>query len=104
MRAAVFQALEEAGVTLSLVEGALQVEAEADPPAVVVALLQVAKRELTALLLAERAPALWSKDDLRAFFTERAGVFEFDCGLTRAQAEAEALGECVHLYTGRRIG
>jgi len=37
----------------------------------------------------------WSGDDWRAFFDERAGIAEFDGGLPRGQAEADAFTSCV---------
>lgn len=100
----VFRALAEAGIALSLVDGKLEVEGDEEPPPALWALLRLAKRELTALLLAERAPAMWSPDDWHAHYSERARTLEHDCGLTRAQAETTALVECLHLYAGRRIG
>jgi hypothetical protein len=36
----------------------------------------------------------WSADDWQAFFDERAGITEFDGGLSRAEAEAQALACC----------
>jgi hypothetical protein len=98
----VLDALAGAGIALALVDGELIVECAAEPPPVLRELLRLAKRELTALLLAERAPAMWDKHDWRAHFAERAATLEVDCGLKRAQAETEALHECLHLYAGRR--
>src|SRR5204863_7315168 len=37
----------------------------------------------------------WSAGDWRAFFDERAEIAEFDGGLSRAEAEAQAFGCCV---------
>jgi hypothetical protein len=37
----------------------------------------------------------WSDEDWRAFFDERAGIAEFDGGLSRAEAEAQAFACCV---------
>ncbi len=39
------------------------------------------------------APSASDLDDVRAAFDERAGVLEFDCGLSRAEAETKAYGE-----------
>jgi hypothetical protein len=102
MSAALFKTLEEAGVSLSLVEGKLLAESDGEPPPALWALIGLAKRELTALLLAERAPAMWSAEDWHTHFRESARALERDCGLTRAQAETTALQDCLHLFTGRR--
>lgn len=37
----------------------------------------------------------WVAEDWQAFFDERAGVLEYDCGLRRPAAEAEAFQDCV---------
>ncbi|MFT7569462.1 MAG: hypothetical protein ACI9JL_000481 [Paracoccaceae bacterium] len=37
----------------------------------------------------------WSQEDWQAFFEERAGIAEHDGGLSRADAEAQALACCV---------
>ena len=55
----------------------------------------------------------WSSADWRAFFDERAGIAEFDGGLSRPEAEAGAFADCVtewlnrnpmHSPTGRCFG
>lgn len=98
----VFRALAEAGIALSLVDGRLHAESDEEPPPALRELIRLAKRELTELLLAERAPAMWRPEDWHAHFAECAAALEHDCGLTRAQAETTALQDCLHLFTGRR--
>ena len=43
----------------------------------------------------------WSAEDWRAFFDERAGIAEFDGGLSRAEAEASAFAHCVAEWLNR---
>jgi hypothetical protein len=43
----------------------------------------------------------WSGKDWQAFFDERAGIAEFDGGLSRAQAEAQAFAHCVDEWLSR---
>ena len=43
----------------------------------------------------------WSGEDWLAFFDERAGVAEFDGGLTRVQAEVGAYADCIAEWLGR---
>ena len=58
------------------------------PPDAVSHLLASHKTEIMALL----RPGLdgWSAQDWQAYFDERAGIVEFDGGLPRAEAEAQA--------------
>ena len=43
----------------------------------------------------------WSPQDWRAFFSERAGIAEFDSGLSRAEAETRAFACCVAEWLNR---
>lgn len=43
----------------------------------------------------------WSTQDWRAFFGERAGIAEFDGGLSRVEAEASAFMRCVAEWLNR---
>jgi hypothetical protein len=52
-----------------------------------------------ALLHTERDS--WWGEDWRAFFDERAGIAEFDCGLPRLEAEARAYACCVAEWLNR---
>jgi hypothetical protein len=53
---------------------------------------------LTLLRLADEA---WSAEDWQVFFDERAGIAEFDGGLSRAQAEARAFACCAVEWLNR---
>ena len=44
----------------------------------------------------------WTEADYREFYEERAGIAEFDGGLTRADAEAQARRETVRLVFAHR--
>ena len=43
----------------------------------------------------------WSAEDWQVFFEERAGIVEFDGGLPRAEAEAQAFACCVVEWLNR---
>ena len=43
----------------------------------------------------------WSAEDWQLFFDERAGIAEFDGGLSRAEAEASAFAHCVAEWLNR---
>lgn len=44
---------------------------------------------------ARRRAGLWSHEEWRGHFDERAGIAEFDGGVSRAQAEANAFESCI---------
>jgi hypothetical protein len=54
-----------------------------------------AHKEAIKLELKSDLGDIWDANDYRAFFDERAGITEFDGGLTRGQAEAKAFESCV---------
>jgi hypothetical protein len=66
----------------------LVLEASAPPQAAVLDALSRHKAEIVALLRPGRDG--WSAEDWLVFFGERAGVVEFDGGLPRVEAEAQA--------------
>ena len=43
----------------------------------------------------------WSAEDWRLFFEERAAIAEFDGGLSRTEAEAQALACCIVEWLNR---
>jgi hypothetical protein len=87
------KAARAAGVQLDIDGNDLVLEAAAPPPPAVIDLLSSHKAEVVALLRpAERG---WSAKDWQFFFEERAGIVEFDGGLLRAEAEAQAFACCV---------
>ena len=77
----------------------LVLEASAPPPAAVIALLSRHKAEIVVLL--RPAEDGWSAEDWQVFFEERAGIVEFDGGLPRAEAEAQAFACCVVEWLNR---
>jgi hypothetical protein len=71
----------------------LVLTASVPPPGAVIDLLARFKTEVLALL--RPTGDGWSAEDWRVFFDERAGMGEFDGGLSRAEAEAHAFACCV---------
>jgi hypothetical protein len=95
----VLRAARAAGIELAVDGGALILEAPAPPAA---ELLERLRRHKTAIveLLQPRADG-WSAEDWLAFFNERAAIAEFDGGLPRRRAEAQAFSECVAEWLNR---
>ena len=93
------KAARAAGVQLGVDGDELVVEASVPPPAAVIALLSRHKAEVVVLL--RPAEDGWSAEDWQVFFEERAGVVEFDGGLPRAEAEAQAFACCVVEWLNR---
>ena len=58
----------------------------------IVETLRLHRSEIVALLSKDDD---WSATDWRAFFDERAGIAEFDDGLSRTDAEASAYESCI---------
>jgi hypothetical protein len=81
------------GVELAIDGNDLLLEAASEPPAVVLDELSRHKAEIVALLRGGRDS--WSAEDWLLFFEERAAIAEFDAGLSRAEAEAQALACCI---------
>ena len=48
-----------------------------------------------------RPKTVWSAEDWQVFFDERAGIVEFDGGLPRPEAEAQAFAYCVDEWLSR---
>jgi hypothetical protein len=93
------KAARAAGVELALDGGDLALEAASAPPAAVLDALSRHKAEIVALLRAGRGG--WSAEDWQVFFDERAGIIEFDGGLPRVKAEAQAFDYCVVEWLNR---
>lgn len=87
------KAARAAGVRLGIDGDALTLEAATAPPPTVLDLLARYKAGIVALL--RPANDGWSGQDWLAFFDERAGIAEFDGGLSREQAEPRAFAACV---------
>ena len=77
----------------------LLLEARTPPPTHVLNMLARHKGELIALL--RKAGESWSAEDWQAFFGERAGIAQFDGGLSREDAEARAFACCVAEWLNR---
>ena len=86
-----------AGVALSVDHDDLVLDAPSEPPSVVLDLLRQHKAGVVTLL--QRGLRVrycrWSAEDWQLFFDERAEIAEFDGGLSRAEAEANAFAHCV---------
>ena len=93
------KAARAAGIQLGVDGEDLVLEASVPPPAAVIDLLASHKAEVVALLRPGRDG--WSAEDWQVFFDERAGIVEFDGGLPRAEAEAQAFACCVVEWLNR---
>jgi hypothetical protein len=80
----------------------LLLEAPAPPPRAVLEALSRHKAEIIEFLR-PRADG-WSTEDWQLYFEERAAVAEFNGGLTRADAEAQAFECCVVQWLNRYPG
>jgi hypothetical protein len=96
------EALEQAraaGIRIKVDGNALVLRAPAPPPQSVVSALAEHKAGVLALL--HSVPSDWTAEDWLTFFDERAGIAEFDGGLTRDKAEASAFSCCVTEWLNR---
>jgi hypothetical protein len=87
------RAARTAGIELEVDGNDLLWEAASEPPAIVLDGLSRHKAEIVVMLRPGRDG--WSAEDWRLFFEERAGIAEFDGGLPRAAAEAQAFECCI---------
>ena len=92
------KAARAVGIHLEVEGDDLLLEASAPPPSAILELLSQHKAEIVALLRPGRD---WSAEDWQVFFDERAGIIEFDGGLPRAEAEAQAFDCCVVEWLNR---
>jgi hypothetical protein len=97
--AAVLRAARAAGVKLAIDGNDLLLDAATMPPASVVNALRRHKAEVVAMLRSGRDG--WSAEDWRSFFEERAAIAEFDGGLPRTEADAQALACCIIEWLNR---
>jgi len=93
------RAARAAGIHLGIDSDDLVLEASLPPPAAVLDALSRHKAEIVELL--EPGRDGWSTEDWQVFFDERAGIAEFDGGLPRAEAEAQAFACCVAEWLNR---
>jgi hypothetical protein len=87
------------GVRITVEGDDLMLEAATPPPAAVLDDLSRHKADIVVLL--RRGRDSWSDEGWRAFFDERAGITEFDGGLSRAEAETQAFSCCVAEWLDR---
>ena len=92
------EAARAAGITIALDGDDLMLQASAQPPEYVLELLSHHKRGIVVLLRPDRS---WTAEDWRALYDERAGIAEFDGGLSRREAEAQAFDSCVIEWLNR---
>jgi hypothetical protein len=93
------KAARAAGVELALDGDDLALKAASAPSAAVLDALSRHKAEIMVLL--RPAEDGWSAEDWQVFFEERAGIVEFDGGMPRAEAEAQAFARCVVEWLNR---
>jgi hypothetical protein len=87
------------GIHLEVDGDDLLLEASAPPPTAILDGLSQHKAEIVAVLRPGRDG--WSAEDWRSFFEERAAIAEFDGGLSRTEAEAQALACCIIEWLNR---
>jgi hypothetical protein len=93
------KAARSAGIRLGIDGDDLTLEAPTAPHPIV--LDQLARHKAGVMALLRSAGGGWSGEDWLAFFDERAGIGEFDGGLSRDQAEARAFAACVAEWLNR---
>ena len=82
-----------AGIQLGVDGDDLVLEAPVPPAAAVLDALSRSKAEIVTLL--RPGPDGWSAEDWQVLFDERAGIVEFDSGLSRPQADVQAFDCCI---------
>jgi hypothetical protein len=97
--ATALKAARDAGIELGIDGDDLLLEAVSEPPAATLEALSRHKAEIIELLRPGRDG--WSAEDWRLFFEERAAIAEFDGGLPRAKAEAQAFECCLIEWLNR---
>jgi hypothetical protein len=93
------KAAHTAGIQLAIDGDDLVLQAPMPPPAAVLDAISRHKAEIMSLL--SPAGEGWSAEDWQVFFDERAGSFEFDDGMTRPEAEAQAFETCIIEWLNR---
>ena len=100
MRAAeALRTARAAGVEIVLDGNDLVLEASSPPPETVLDALSRNKAGIVALL--RPGGDCWSAEGWHVYFDERAGIAEFDGGLPRLEAEAQAFACCVSEWMNR---
>lgn len=95
------KAARAAGIELGIDRDDLVLQASAPPPPAMLDLLFFHKAEIVPLLRPRRDG--WTAEDWQVFFDERAGIAEFDGGVSRIEAEARAFACCVVEWLNRNF-
>jgi hypothetical protein len=90
---------QAANVSVTLDGNDLLLEAGCAPPPELLEMISRYKGDVITLLRAR--PDGWTVADWQAFFDERAGIAEYDGGLSRHEAEAVAFEHCVEEWLRR---
>jgi hypothetical protein len=93
------KAARAVGIRIEIDGDDLVLEASTAPPPGVLDLLSRHKAGIVTLL--RPADDSWSAEDWQVFFDERAGIAEFDGGLSRCHAEAHAFACCAVEWLNR---
>lgn len=99
--AALIAAAGSAGVTMRIDGDRLVLSAPYRPND---ELLEELRREKLAIVAYLRELAAWSEEDWNALYDERAGIMEYDGGLSRGEAEDRAAEEVRQLRSFVRSG
>lgn len=91
--AEVLRLARAAGISVGIDGDSLVLEAALPPPPAVLDALSQHKPIILALLRSTSGG--WSAEDWHVYFEERAGIIEHDGGLSHAQSERRAFGDCV---------
>jgi hypothetical protein len=97
--AQILETARAVGIEIQLDAGDLLLKAASKPPAEMLDVLLRHKAEIVALLRPGQDG--WSAEDWQVFFDERAGIAEFDGGLSPLEAEANAFACCVAEWLNR---
>ena len=90
---------QENGIRLGIAGADLILDAEREPAPAVLEAIRRHKEEIVALLVADHDD--WTAEDWQAFFDERAGIAEYNGGVSRPEAEARAFEWCITEWTNR---
>jgi hypothetical protein len=92
---------ENAGIQVTLDGESLVLAAAINPPAEVIEILALNKAAIVDLLRGANGEG--ALEEWRELFDERAGIAEFEGGLSRKQAEVQALCHCVDEWLDRNL-
>jgi hypothetical protein len=93
------KAARSVGIRIGIDGNDLVLEATVPPPSGILETISLHKPAIIALLRSTSDG--WSVEDWQAFFVERAAIFEFDGGLSRADADSSAYEWCTIEWLNR---